>query len=170
MIDNFPASLDHVLQSEGGYVNDPRDAGGVTNLGCTQRVYEAHMRRPVSDAEMRCLSPADVGPIYKAQYWDKIKGDQLPGGLDYCVFDAAINSGPGQAAKWLQQVLDVQDDGAIGPGTLAAVAAHSAEDLIAAYQLRRLDFLKRLKTWSAFGNGWGKRVASVGATAIEMLA
>ena len=168
MIENFTSSLAHVLKSEGGYVNDPRDPGGVTNLGCTQRVYEAHMRRPVSDAEMRCLSPADVGPIYKAQYWDKIRGDQLPSGLDYAVFDAAINSGPGQAAKWLQQVLDVQADGAIGPGTLAAVASHGTEDLIVAYQFKRLEFLKRLKTWSAFGNGWGKRVTEVATLATKM--
>lgn len=168
MIDNFKPALEHVLKSEGGYVNDPRDPGGATNLGCTQKVYEAHMRRPVSDAEMRCLTPADVGPIYKAQYWDKVKGDQLPSGLDYAVFDAAINSGPGQAAKWLQQVLDVHDDGAIGPATLAAVAAHSAEDLIVAYQLKRIEFLKRLKTWNAFGKGWGRRVTDVATLATAM--
>ena len=170
MIENFQASLAHVLKSEGGYVNDPRDPGGVTNLGCTQRVYEAHMRRPVSDAEMRCLSPADVGPIYKAQYWDKIRGDQLPSGLDYAVFDAAINSGPSQAAKWLQQVLDVQDDGVIGPGTLAAVASHGTEDLIVAYQLKRIAFLKRLKTWPIYGTGWGARVTLVALTATDMAA
>jgi lysozyme family protein len=168
MIENFKASLDQVLKSEGGYVNDPRDSGGVTNLGCTQRVYEFHMRRPVSDAEMRCLTPADVGPIYKTNYWDKIKGDQLPAGLDYAVFDCAINSGPSQAAKFLQQVLEVTEDGAIGPGTLAAVSAHKVEDLIAAYQFKRLSFMQRLKTWNAFGKGWSNRVAEVATLATEM--
>jgi len=176
MIENFQASLAQILKSEGGYVNDPRDPGnalpggrlGSTNLGCTQRVWEAFVGREVTQDDMRALTPADVAPLYKAQYWDKVKGDQLPAGLDYALFDAAINSGPGQAGKWLQQVLDVQADGVIGPGTLAAVAAHSPADLISAYQFKRLAFLKNLKTWSIYGNGWGRRVTEVAALATGM--
>ena len=72
------------------------------------------------EADMRALTPALVGPLYKRKYWDKVAGDLLPSGLDYAVFDAAINSGPGRAAKWLQELVGVTADGAIGPGTLAA--------------------------------------------------
>ena len=176
MIENFQAAFDQVIKSEGGYTADPRDPGnslpdgrqGSTNLGCTQRVWEAFIGHEVDQAAMKALTPADVAPLYKANYWDKVKGDQLPAGLDYACFDAAINSGPGQAGKWLQQVLDVQADGVIGPGTLAAVAAHSPADLISAYQFKRLAFLKRLKTWSIYGNGWGHRVAEVATLATGM--
>jgi lysozyme family protein len=176
MIENYQASFDHVIKSEGGFTDDVRDSGnalpdgrqGSTNLGCTQRVWEAFVGHEVTHADMRALTPAAVAPLYKLQYWDRVKGDDLPSGLDYSVFDAAINSGPSQAAKWLQQVLDVQADGAIGPGTLAAVAAHSPADLINAYQFKRLAFLKNLKTWPIYGNGWGKRVAEVATLATEM--
>lgn len=178
MIENFQAAFDQVIQHEGGYTSDPRDSGnrlpdgrqGSTNLGCTQRVYELHLGRQVTQAEMRALTPADVMPIYKKQYWDKVRGDDLPSGLDYALFDAAINSGHAQAAMLLQRVLDVEADGMIGRDTLAAVAAHGTQDLIDAYQFKRLAFLKRLKTWSIYGNGWGKRVVEVSRTATEMLA
>jgi lysozyme family protein len=108
--------------------------------------------------------------MYKAKYWDKIKGDDLPTGVDYCVFDAAVNSGPGRAAKWLQACVGVEPDGGIGPKTLAAVAAIEPADLVEDYAKRRLSFLMDLKTWDTFGKGWGRRVAEVQASATNMLA
>ena len=111
MNSNFQASLAHVLQSEGGYVNNPADPGGMTNLGCTKAVWEEFVGHPVSEADMRGLTPDDVAPLYKRKYWDKVSGDDLPAGLDYAVFDAAINSGPGRAAKWLQEAVGVTADG-----------------------------------------------------------
>jgi len=168
MKNNFAAALAHVLQSEGGYVNNPKDPGGMTNLGCTKAVWEAFVGHPVSEADMRALTPAAVAPLYKSKYWDRVAGDQLPAGLDYAVFDASINSGPGRAAKWLQQAVGVAADGAIGPATLAAVAAVPVQDLIAQYNDQRLQFLATLPTWGTFGKGWGNRVAQVQAAASQL--
>ena len=170
MNSNFETALAHVLQSEGGYVNNPADPGGRTNLGCTQTVWEAFVGHPVSEADMRALTPADVAPLYKRKYWDQVSGDDLPAGLDYAVFDAAINSGPGRAAKWLQEVVGVTADGAIGKGTLAAVEAQDTQKLIALYNDKRLQFLESLPTFSTFGKGWSNRVSSVQSTSSQMIA
>jgi len=168
MKSNFEDCLAHVLASEGGFVNHPKDPGGMTNLGCTKAVWEEFIGHPVSEAGMRALTPADVAPLYKRKYWDKVAGDQLPSGLDYAVFDAAINSGPGRAAKWLQEVAGVPADGAIGPKTLAAIAEFTPATLIAHYNDKRLQFLESLPTWGTFGKGWGNRVAHVQSVASQL--
>ena len=98
MKENFAEALEHVLKHEGGYVNHPSDPGGMTNLGVTKRVWEEWIGHEVDEKTMRALTPADVGPMYKAKYWDKVKGDELPSGVDYAVFDAAVNSELGDAA------------------------------------------------------------------------
>lgn len=162
---NFQAALDHVLKSEGGFVNHPKDPGGMTNLGCTKVVWEEYVGHPVSEADMKALTPESVAPLYKRKYWDKVAGDDLPSGLDYAVFDAAINSGAGRAAKWLQEVVGVTADGAIGKGTLAVVASMDAQKLIALYNDRRLEFLEGLPTFATFGKGWTRRVSEVQSAA-----
>ena len=169
MKQNFAESLQHVLKHEGGFVNHPDDPGGMTNLGCTKKVWEEHCGHPVDEKTMRNLSPADVAPLYKRKYWDKIQGDELPSGVDYIVFDAAINSGPGRAAKWLQACVGVEPDGGIGPKTLAAVTAFDAKQLLEDYSKRRLSFLLDLPTWGTFGKGWTKRVQEAEAIGMEML-
>ena len=161
MKSNFEQALAHVLLSEGGFVNHPKDPGGMTNLGCTKAVWEEFVGHPVSEADMRALTPAAVAPLYKRKYWDKVAGDLLPAGLDYAVFDAAINSGPGRAAKWLQEVAGVPADGSIGKQTLAAVDAFSIQEIIAQYNDKRLQFLESLPTFATFGKGWTNRVSSV---------
>jgi len=168
MKDNFDAALKAVLHHEGGYVNHPKDPGGMTNLGVTKRVWEEWVGHEVDEKTMRALTPEIVGPMYKAKYWDKIKGDDLPAGVDYVVFDAAINSGPGRAAKWLQTAVGAVPDGAIGAGTLSKVAAMEPAAIIDKYQEARLAFLKSLPTWDTFGKGWGRRVAEVGEAASHM--
>jgi lysozyme family protein len=168
--ENFEAALIHVLESEGGYSQHPRDPGGMTNLGVTKRVWENWIGREVDEAEMRSLTPKLIGPMYKQMYWDKIKGDDLPAGLDYVVFDAAVNSGPSRAAKWLQSAVGAVPDGIIGPATLRAVQSHLVADLIATYQATRLEFLKNLATWDTFGKGWGRRVAEVTAHSAHIIA
>lgn len=168
MKSNFEDCLARVLASEGGFVNHPSDPGGMTNLGCTKAVWEEFVGHPVSEADMRALTPDAVAPLYRRKYWDKVAGDQLPKGLDYAVFDAAINSGPGRAAKWLQEIVGVAADGAIGTATLAAVAEHPAQNLIAQYNDKRLQFLKQLPTWGTFGKGWGNRVAHVQSVASQL--
>jgi len=162
---NFKSALDHVLKSEGGFVNHPKDPGGMTNLGCTKNTWEEYIGHPVSESDMRDLTPELVAPLYKRKYWDKVAGDDLPSGVDYAVFDAAINSGPGRAAKWLQEVVGVTADGSIGKGTLAAVHTMDVQDLIAKYNDRRLQFLEGLPTFSTFGKGWSRRVSEVQSAA-----
>jgi lysozyme family protein len=169
MNQNFDKSLAAVLVHEGGFSNHSQDPGGMTNLGCTKAVWEEHCGHPVDEKAMRALTPADVGPLYKRKYWDKIEGDELPSGVDYVVFDAAINSGPGRAAKWLQACVGVEPDGGIGPKTLAAVQSFNPKQLIEDYTKRRLSFLMDLPTWDTFGKGWTKRVLEVEATALKLL-
>ena len=169
MKENFDKALAAVLHHEGGFVNHPSDPGGMTNLGCTKTTWEEWVGHPVDEKTIRALTPADVASLYKRKYWDKIKGDELPTGIDYAVFDAAINSGPGRAVKWLQGCVGADMDGALGPKTLALVAAADQKQLVEDYAKRRLSFLTDLPTWSTFGKGWGRRVSEVEKTALLML-
>jgi lysozyme family protein len=150
-----------LLRHEGGYVDHPKDPGGRTNLGVTQRTWEVHTGKAATESDMRGLTQQAVQPIYKARYWDAIHGDDLPHGVDYCLFDCAVNSGPGRAVKLAQYVLHQKVDGVIGKNTLAAIKAADPVELIEDYSQRRLDFLKSLPTWPTFGKGWGKRVSEV---------
>ena len=168
MRENFDAALKAILHHEGGYIDHPKDPGGRTNLGVTQKVWEEWVGHEVDEKTMRGLTPEIVGPMYKVKYWNKIKGDELPTGVDYVVFDAAVNSGPGRAAKWLQACVGVEPDGGIGPKTLAAVTGFKASNLIEDYSKRRLSFLMDLPTWGTFGKGWGRRVSDVEKTALDM--
>lgn len=170
MKENFERALAAVLHHEGGFVNHPSDPGGMTNLGCTKKVWEEWVGHEVDEKTMRALTPADVAPLYKAKYWDKIKGDELPDGVDYVVFDCAINSGPGRAIKFLQGCVGADMDGALGPKTLAAVRAADAKVLVEDYAKRRLSFLQDLPTWGTFGKGWGRRVAEVQQSGLSMVA
>lgn len=171
MRDNFAPALSHVLANEGGYSNDPQDNGGSTNKGITQATYD-HWRRvrnqPLRD--VRQIDPNEVEAIYRSLFWNAIHGDDLPAGVDYCTFDYAVNSGPVRAAKALQRAAGVNDDGQIGPVTLAAIAAADPRRLICAICADRLAFMERQPAWGHFGNGWSHRVASVEVAARGMAA
>jgi lysozyme family protein len=167
---NFDACLAKVLEHEGGYVFHKDDPGGMTNMGVTKKVWEEWVGHEVDEKTMRGLTPEIVGPMYKDKYWDKVKGDDLPSGVDYAVFDAAVNSGPGRAAKWLQGCVGVEQDGGIGPKTLAAVSAINPAELVEDYAKRRLSFLMDLSHWATFGKGWSRRVAAVQTVAATMTA
>lgn len=169
MREYYAESLAEVLKHEGGFVNHVKDPGGMTNLGVTKATWEEWVGHPVDEKAMRALKPADVATMYKRKFWDKIAGDELPVGIDYCVFDAAVNSGPGRASKWLQSVIGVEVDGSIGPKTLAAVKSFNPEQFISDYCKRRLSFMQDLPTWATFGKGWTKRVTEVEQTALKML-
>ena len=160
-----------MLAHEGGYVDHPKDPGGRTNLGVTQRVWEEWIGHGVDEKQMRVLTPLMVKPLYKRKYWDAVRADDLVAGVDYCVFDVAVNSGPGRAIKFLQSCVGVTPDGGFGPLTLAAVK-DSEEDptrLIELYCAKRLEFLQSLKTFETFGKGWSRRVAEVKDAALKML-
>lgn len=166
----FEESLQHVLQHEGGFVDHPKDPGGATNLGCTKSTWESWCGHPVELDVIKNLTPQDVAPLYQEKYWDKARCEDLPAGIDYCVFDTAINSGPGRAVKFLQEAVGVTADGVIGPRTLAAVQLRGQDELIDEYCDKRLAFLRELKTWDTFGRGWARRVEEVRRTALMMAA
>lgn len=160
---NFDAIMEWLALYEGGFVNHPRDPGGATNRGVTQRVYDAWRdRNGVERRSVRFLTGPEHDAIYLRQYWLPVRGDELPSGLDATVFDFAVNSGVSRAVKTLQRALGVTADGIIGEVTLAAiqrtVRADNLFDLIIDINKRRMAFLRRLKTFSTFGKGWTRRV------------
>ena len=169
MKQNYDQCLKIILHHEGGYVNHPEDPGGETNLGVTKRVYEEHG----GTKDMKDLTVEDVAPIYKKSYWDKMKGDDLPTGLDLCVFDFGINAGPGRAAKFLQKMIGTTVDGGIGPMTLAKVNeyvdSHGLEESIKQYQAARQEYYESLSTFGTFGKGWTRRVDETTKLALELL-
>ena len=171
MDSNFNKCLDLLLVHEGGFVNDSRDNGGMTNLGVTIKTWEEWVGRPVSEKEMRKLTPLMVTPLYKRKYWDACRANELISGLDYCIFDVAVNSGPGRAIKLLQSCVGADVDGGFGSITFALTQKASADPakLINLYCAKRLEFLQSLKSWPTFGKGWEKRVNEVQADALKML-
>ena len=169
MKENYEHCLEMILHHEGGYVNHPKDPGGETNLGVTKRVYEEHG----GEKDMKDLTVEDVAPIYKKSYWDRVKGDDLPAGLDLCVFDFGVNAGTGRAAKYLQRMIGTTVDGGIGPNTLKAlhtfVDNESLEYAIDTYQSNRQAYYEKLSTFDTFGKGWTRRVMEVTEKAKEWI-
>jgi len=168
MKDNFEKSLKMILHHEGGYVNHPSDPGGRTNLGVTQAVYEDWMDRPITEDEMKSLTVADVTPIYKKNYWDRARCDDLQSGVDFAVFDLCVNGGVGRGAKMLQKVAGVTQDGGIGSQTLGAVSKMNSSVIIEQYTAEREAFYRRLKTFDTFGRGWLRRNAETRMAALKM--
>jgi lysozyme family protein len=168
MKQNFDKCLEMLLKHEGGFVNHPKDPGGMTNLGVTKAVYDKWIGRESSEADMRALTPDDVAPIYKKNYWDKVRGDDLPAGVDWSAFDWAVNSGSGRPAKAIQKAVGAKRDGAIGPMTLQSVSAADPKEIIESVYRTRQAFYERLKTFEHFGKGWTRRNKETLETAMEM--
>lgn len=172
MQSNYVNSLELVLKHEGGYVNHPDDPGGITNLGITKRTYEGWVGHEVDASTMQDLVRQDVEPIYKVNYWDRVKGDELPSGLDLAVFDFAVNAGTGRAAKYLQRMVGATQDGAIGPMTLKAVqqyvSQHGVAQAVRVYGELRQQYYEKLKHFDTFGRGWTRRVEETTEAAIGM--
>jgi lysozyme family protein len=158
MKENYPQALKQVLKYEGGYVDHPQDPGGPTNKGITQAVYDdwrKSQKLPIQS--VRSIADSEVASIYKNLYWDRISGDNLPDGVDFAVFDYAVNSGVSRAAKTLQGVVGVTQDGQIGPQTIQATKTYIAMTVTN----KRLAFMQSLSIWSTFGKGWSARIADV---------
>ena len=170
---NYQHCLEMILHHEGGYVNHPEDPGGITNLGVTKRVYEEWVGTKVTEEKMKNLKVEDVAPIYNKNYWFRVKGNQLPSGLDLCVFDFGVNAGTGRAAKYLQKMVGATADGAIGPATLRALETYVSEvglkGAIEQYQKDRLAYYKKLKHFKTFGKGWTRRTKETTAAAKKMI-
>ena len=169
MQSNWSNAFALMLKSEGGYVNNPADPGGMTNLGVTQATWENWVGRESDEAEMRGLTPEKVEPLYKKKYWDAVRGDDLPAGISYLLFDFAVNAGVGRSIKTLQTAVGVPADGGFGPITMAAVQAVDPVELIERFSQSKEDFYRSLTTFSTFGKGWLNRVADVKAKSSSML-
>jgi len=166
---NYQQALTAVLKHEGGYVNHPKDPGGATNFGVTQAVYDAYRRSYNRKTQsVKYIAPGEVETIYRTQYWDAVLGDDLPDGLDYAMFDYAVNSGPSRAIKHLQIAVGVQADGKIGLVTSTAIKRMPVKRIIEELCTIRMRFLKGLNTWPTFGKGWTRRVTDVEAMASKM--
>ena len=154
-----------LLHHEGGYVNHPKDPGGETNLGVTKRVYE----KWGGTKDMKDLTVEDVAPIYKKNYWNRCKCDDLESGVDWVVFDWAVNSGTGRSAKAIQKICGASQDGAIGPKTLALIKTQDTEYVIEEFGKIRQNFYESLKTFDTFGKGWTRRNKETTEKAIKMM-
>lgn len=170
--DRFPACLKIVLKHEGGYVNHPKDPGGRTNLGVTQRVWEAWVGREVTEQEMRALTADMVAPLYRQKYWQKVRAHELCPGLDLHVFDFGVNAGPARAIRYLQMMVGTQPDGKFGPATMKSVSnyinQYGAAKAVTRYGELREQYYRQLRTFPTFGRGWLRRNREVTQSALGM--
>lgn len=166
---NFFFSLEMVLKHEGGFVDHPEDPGGATNKGITHKTYAEFLGRPLEDVdELKNIPDEHVQIIYKKGYWDKVCADELPDGLDFAVFDWAVNSGPSRSAKNLQGLVGASEDGIIGPQTLKRISDTDTVVLIQALARRRDEYYRSLKTFETFGKGWLRRNKETLEAALQM--
>ena len=175
---NWQQAFEQMLKSEGGFSDDERDNGnklpdgrkGSTMLGVTQYNWEQHVGHQVTHDQMRKLTPADVEPLYKKKYWDVVRADELPSGIDYLVFDMGVNAGPGRSIKIMQTALGVTPDGGFGAITMAAVQAADPVKLIERFSQEKEAFYRSLEKFTVYGEGWLNRVAAVKQKASSMVA
>ena len=160
MKSNFNRCMAQVFLHEGGYVNNAQDPGGETNFGISKRSYP--------NEDIRGMTRERAAKIYRRDYWNPVRGDDLPAGIDLVAFDAAVNSGVSRGAKWLQQALGVAADGRVGPNTIEAARKADKEAVIIGALALRRGFLHRLPHWNTFGKGWDARLRGVQAEAIDM--
>lgn len=163
----FHKAMPYVLEEEGGYVDNPREPGGATNMGITLRTLSAWFGHPVSKSDVLHLTKLTAYDIYKSEFWNKINADALPAGLDYALFDFAINSGPARAARTLQEIVGATQDGIIGASTLSAINSRSPVAVITALCERRKQWLSSLTTYSHSGRGWFARVDRARVRALD---
>lgn len=167
---NYPKITTLLFQHEGGYVNDPKDPGGATNRGITIGTYSDWLGRKATINEVKAMPKETADAIYKKNYWDKIRADDLPIGVDAAVFDFGVNSGPARAVRYLQSIVGTPADGIMGPKTIAACDKYEPAYIINKLCDNRLNFLKGLNTWDRFKNGWTSRVEAVRKQALELAA
>ena len=170
MKNNYDAALQHVLKSEGLWSDNPADPGGATMKGITLSVYREWKRNPhISKEELRVIPDEEVYNLYKELYWNKVQGDYLPAGVDYAVFDSAVNMGVGRAAKLIQEAVGVTADGVLGPASVSAIQKTDPKELIEKFSQLKENFYRSLGTFPTFGVGWLRRVAEVKTFSESML-
>ena len=164
MKENFDKCLEMLLHHEGGYVWHEEDPGGETNLGVTKKVYQDWG----GTKDMIDLTVEDVAPIYKKNYWDRCKCDELSSGLDWAVFDWAVNSGTRRVSKALQKACGAERDGVIGNKTLALANGQNVKYMIEEISVMRQSFYESLRTFKTFGRGWTRRNKETTEQALSM--
>ena len=168
MNQNFDTCLSMLLKHEGGFSNHKDDRGGLTNLGVTKAVYDEFHGTDATEEDMRKLKKSDVEPIYRSNYWNRCRCQDLPSGVDWAVFDFAVNAGTGRAAKALQQAVEAEQDGSIGPLTLMKVKDHEVVNIINRIAIYREQFYRSLSNFDTFGKGWLRRNDETRRQAIHM--
>ncbi len=165
----FTRCVDMIFKHEGGFVEDPADPGGATNMGITQGTLAAWRGGPVSREDVQNLTREEAREIYRTQYWNALSCDALPTGIDLVVFDFGVNAGVSRSAKLLQRLVHVEPDGEVGPITVGAARAIDATHVINGFSDARMDHYRALSTWDRFRNGWTRRVADTREAALTML-
>lgn len=169
MIENRDLWLSLVFEVEGGYSNHPEDPGRATNMGITQKTLSDWRGEEVGPEDVVQLTKDEATSIYMARYWQAVRGDQLPSGLDVYCADFAVGSGPARAAKILQRLVGAEADSFIGPKTMEAIRQRDPLKLLLDYHAARMDFLLSLKTWDTFGRGWTNRCNRVFAVSKDQV-
>ena len=177
MISNWDKSFDMVIAHEGGFTTWVRAAGkelappqiSAEVLRKMKKTAEDYLGHEVTQDDMKVLKKEDVKPLYKRDYWDAVRGDDLPAGVDYAVFDFAINAGPAAARKMIQRALGVTPDGAIGAITLKAIQEADGKELLEKFSQSKEAFYKALPTFETYGKGWLRRIADVKTSASTMI-
>jgi lysozyme family protein len=164
----YDEALRRLLVHEGGYTNHPSDPGGPTNFGITIGDYRRYVKPDATADDVRAMRIDDAKAIYRSKYWDVLRCDALPAGLDYAVFDYGVNSGTARVARVLHRLVGMPDEAHVTPALLAAIRRRSTSELIVQLCDERLAFLQRLKTWPVFGAGWSRRVREVRSAAIAI--
>jgi lysozyme family protein len=166
---SYDEALRRLLAHEGGYGNHPSDPGGPTNFGITLADYRRYVKADATAADVKAMKVEHAKAIYRSKYWNALRCDALPAGVDYAVFDYGVNSGIGRSGKVLRRVLGLADDSyLVTPAVLAAVSKRSSRELVIGICNERLRFLKGLRTWPVFGDGWARRVGEVKSAALTM--
>ena len=166
-IGNLPACLAVTLKHEGGWSDHPKDPGGATMNGVTLAVFRKYHPGATKD-DLRAISDEDVQRIYRVGYWNPVRGDSLPAGVDLATFDFAVNSGVSRGAKALQAAVGAAVDGMVGPMTVALAGRVDPVKTVQAICGKRLSFVRGLSTFSTFGKGWSRRIADIEARGVKM--
>ena len=149
---DFDSAFEALIGHEGGYVDHPNDPGGETKFGISKRSYP--------DVNIAGLTLDEAKAIYRRDYWDRAKADEMPSELRSLIFDGAVNAGVAQSIKWLQRAAGAREDGVLGPITMSAIADSNPHKIASNFLGQRLNHMTELKHWDQFGRGWARRIAS----------
>lgn len=167
-VSNFTNCLNAIFEREGGFVNDPKDRGGPTNFGITQATLSAARGGPVSEEDVKKLGQTEARDIYRSFFWNQLRCDDLPLGVDLIVFDLGVHSGPANAARMLQEVVGTEQDGSIGDLTISACKTMPSQTIIEAFHRLKMTRYATLTGWDRFAHGWTNRANAILKTAIAM--